>query len=106
MKNEILDSCFSVTVNANDTFGYACAESHTFNLFGICVLKHIYNLYGQDGITALMAYEQECNPIEELQTPEYHNACSEITRYIENQSDSFRKYYKEEIEEESKQEEK
>ena len=64
---DVLDSCFMVRLNANDTFGYACADSHDVGHIGIIILKHIFPLYQEDGVNALMAHERGYHPIKEWQ---------------------------------------
>ena len=99
-KDDILDSCFMVRLNANDTFGYACADAHEVGLIGLMILKHIFPMFQEDGCVALMAHERGYHPLKEWQTPKYFKARKEIKKFIAGWKKKYPKmigYYKEEL---------
>lgn len=54
---------FYIVLNANDTFGYACADSVTMEADGIPLLAECFRRWGSDGVTALMAELRNEDPI-------------------------------------------
>ena len=79
----LLDNCaFSVTLNANDTFGYACADSVSVDWADVWMLKEVYDLYGYDGVNAFMSVIRKHDVLPELMTPKYWQAKDHLKNFI------------------------
>ncbi len=63
-----------VTVNANDTFAYASADSFTVDREGLLMLAECRSRWGHHGVTALMAAIRDWEPIKPWRTDEYQEA--------------------------------
>lgn len=73
------ERCNSVTLNMNDTFGYASADSVEISYWDLQKLKKLYAEYGQDAFIAYAALKKrKLNPIPPLITPAYKKAKEEV----------------------------
>jgi hypothetical protein len=61
---ELLKGAHTVELNMNDTFGYACAESVTFDVSDLNRMVPILARYGQDALTAYAAVKTNRTPID------------------------------------------
>lgn len=81
MLEELLEKCHlqidienekvSFSLNMNDTFYYACADSEEVPMMDIPVVHHIWKELGYDGLVAWAALRREEEPIIECQTETY-----------------------------------
>ncbi len=71
---------FYIDLNANDTFGYACADSTTIDIQELPGVIELDRLFGSDGVTAFMAHRRQTDPIPPLITKKY----KEARKYIED----------------------
>lgn len=75
------ENAFSVTLNANDTFGWACADSVDVDLYDVPKLQEIEEKYGHCGVIAFMAKVRGYDPIEPRRTEKYWAAKKELKSY-------------------------
>lgn len=77
--NTLLSAAFEITLNANDFFGYACADAVVVE-FGreFDLLAEMVDGYGQDGINAFMAWHENCDPLPEYRNPRYEEARAKL----------------------------
>lgn len=60
---QLLEGAFYLTLNANDVFAWACAESCTFSIDeGLETLLEAYQRWGTWGELAFMAECKQCEP--------------------------------------------
>ena len=76
----LLKYAFAVTLNANDFFGFACADAVEMDTADFSWALPIIVKYKDDGVNAVMSYIAKCKPLEEYQTPEFKQAAEEITK--------------------------
>lgn len=62
----IIANSFSVTLNANDFFGYACADAVEVEIPEMEKLIQMAMAHGNAGIYAFMAWHEGCEPIKEI----------------------------------------
>lgn len=74
--------CFSVDLNMNDTFGYACAESYNMDIHELDFVLCVYEQYEDDGINAFVAIRNKQDVIKPLQTEKYLEAKKQIKEYL------------------------
>lgn len=77
--NAFLDLFHWVMPNLNDTFGYASADSEKLYMDGDPngnqgTLVAVVSRFGHAGLIAYCAKVRGCEPLEELQTPDYRAA--------------------------------
>lgn len=70
---------FCSVLNANDFYGYACADATQIDDVGFDALLRLAKEYGNDGIKAAMACASNCEPIKPHQTDKYRAAKASIT---------------------------
>lgn len=77
--NDLLSAAFEITLNANDFFGYACADAVVVE-FGreFDLLADMVESYGQDGINAFMAWHENCDPLPDYRNPRYEEARAKL----------------------------
>lgn len=75
---ELIDNAFHITLNANDVFAYACADSVDICTCDLKWIIPIVKKYKDDGIIAVMSYIRRCDPIAENCTKNYYKALKEI----------------------------
>ncbi len=86
---EFLDRyAFFIDLNANDTFGWACAESETIDITELPGLIELERLFGPSGITAFMSVKRDQDPLSQL----IDNNFKEAKKYIKENfiSDQYR----------------
>lgn len=81
LKQFMNDYAFWIELNANDTFGWACAESERVSVDDLDRLLEIEEQYGADGVIAFMAAKRNCEPLGQLITPEYKAARESLKGY-------------------------
>jgi hypothetical protein len=74
----ILNYSHSITLNANDFFGYACADAIDLDICDLFWVIPIVQKYGYDGIAASMYYIRKCKPIEPIINEKFEQAYKEI----------------------------
>lgn len=79
--NFLYEHAFSITLNANDTFGWACADSVSIAIEDLPKLFEVEKLYGSDGVTAFMSLVADCNVIDPLNTEKYKQAKEYLKDY-------------------------
>jgi len=77
----LLHNAFSIQLNANDTFGYACADSVDISVFDVPELLAVEEKFGVDGVNAFMALVREQEVLPELQTEKYWLAAEYLSDY-------------------------
>lgn len=75
------DYAFHIVLNANDTFGYACADAVDVSVEDLPKLLEVEKLFGADGVTAFMALVREEEPLTELQVDKYWEAVEYLKDY-------------------------
>lgn len=81
----ISECCYkSVSLNMNDTFGWACAESEDCESFDWLVVTNLFEKYGNAGVYAWVAVKTEQEPLEKLRTENYKLARKEIESNLNN----------------------
>lgn len=74
----IEESMFHITLNANDFFGYACADAVELCSVDFRWVFPLIDEFGHDGLSAAMAYIEDCQPIEERITEDFKLAFEKI----------------------------
>ena len=74
----LLDSAHMILLNANDFFGYACADAVELDTSDLNWVIPIVQKYGDDGIAATMSYIRKCKPIEPRIDEKFEQAYKEI----------------------------
>ena len=74
----ILENTFHLSLNANDFFGYACAEAVELDVIDLKWVIPITVKYGQDGLNACMSYIEDSLPIDERRGGNFENALREL----------------------------
>jgi len=74
----LFHSSFGITLNANDFFQYACADSLEIDAGDYEWIIPIVVKYGDPGIHAVMSYIADTMPIKEWQTERFKAALQEI----------------------------
>ena len=95
---KILDSSFSIDLNANDFFSYACSHTVSVNASDIFAwIAPFVEKWGTIGIDVALAYVQNQKPIAPYETEEFKSAMEElINQNPKVCSDwDFGKYYNE-----------
>jgi hypothetical protein len=75
----IFNNAFTIVLNSNDFFGFACADATDIQCPAFPVLKRLAFEYGQEGINALASTVADADPLEEHQTEKYKEAKASIT---------------------------
>lgn len=75
---ELLDNAFTIEMNANDFFGYACADSVRIDIVDLEWVIPIVEKYPNDGINAVMSFIREQFPLPTYQTKNFKLALDEI----------------------------
>ena len=65
---------WSVAVNCNDTFYYACADAESLEPGRVHEVKAAFEKWGWPGVVAWTAIKRDGDPIKELCTPAYYEA--------------------------------
>lgn len=85
----LLGGSFSLNLNMNDTFGFACADCETFDVDDLEPMIPLINRYGRHALTAYVAVKRKEEPIHcscNHDGPEYRAARKEIEKiYAENE---------------------
>ena len=82
LKKFIENNVFYLTMNANDTFGFATADAVEMNVDDIWMALQVYEKYGQDGVTAFMSKIEGAEPLKELRTNKYKLAMKHMKDFI------------------------
>jgi hypothetical protein len=77
----LYDNAFTFQLNANDTFGYACADSVSVAIEDLPKLLEVEEKFGGDGTLAFMALVEGCEVLKELQSARYHEAVAYLKTY-------------------------
>jgi len=77
----LYDNAFAIELNANDTFGYACADSVRVSIEDLPKLLEMDEKFGNDGTLAFMALVEGCDVLKELQSDKYHEAVAYLKGY-------------------------
>lgn len=76
--NEIVDLLYGnanlIVLNANDTFGWGCADAVEIMVEDLPKLLEVKKLYGNDGINAFMALVRREDVMDECQNKTYWEA--------------------------------
>lgn len=77
---KIIESSFSIDLNANDFFEYACAQAVTINAWDIeeWVAPFIEE-WGEVGVNVVLSYIQNQKPIPPYETEEFKKAMAVLT---------------------------
>lgn len=73
------DYAFFIELNANDVFGWACADSVTIDIQELPGVIDLYNKFDSSGVIAFMAKKRDCDPQSGFITKAY----KEARKYIE-----------------------
>lgn len=76
--------CFSISLNSNDTFAYACADSTNVDISDLSKLMEMEEKYSADGVNAFSScvYGAEFEDvIKPWQTENYFKALEELKGY-------------------------
>jgi len=65
---------WSVAVNCNDTFYYACADAEQIAPGEVDKLKEVFDKFSWSGVTAWCAVKRGTEPLKQLQTEQYQAA--------------------------------
>ena len=76
----LLKYSFSITLNANDFFGFAVADAVELDVADLKWALPFIVKYKDDGVNAVMSYVAQCKPLKEYQTKEFKQALKEITK--------------------------
>lgn len=77
--HELLGAAFEITLNANDFFGFACADAVIVEYgSGFDLLAKMVEDYGQDGINAFMSWHEGCDPLPDYRNPRYEEARAKL----------------------------
>lgn len=83
--NKVVDFLYNnantFTLNANDTFAYACSDSVDIVIEDLPKLLEVFDKYGNDGINAFMALVREQEVLKELQDDKYLAAVEYLKDY-------------------------
>jgi len=74
------DYAFFIELNANDTFGYACADGQMIDIQELPGLIELDKLFGPEGIIAFMSVKRNEDPISRLVNKKF----KEAKKYIDN----------------------
>ena len=74
----IMDNCDNLILNANDFFGYSCADAVELYPTDLRWVSPIVDKYKFDGLNAVMSYIVDILPIEEHQTKGFKEALEEL----------------------------
>ena len=77
----LYDLANTISLNANDTFGYACAESVDIMIEDLPMLLEVQEKFGYDGVNAFMALVTEQEVLKELQSEKYFEAAEYLHDY-------------------------
>lgn len=72
--NFLYDHAFHITFNANDLFGWACADSVDVSIEDMPKMLEVYKLFGSSGIDALLALIDQSEVQEPCNTDKYKEA--------------------------------
>jgi len=75
------DYSHGITLNANDTFGWGCAESCEVDILDIPKLRQMETKYGYEGVLAFMAKVKKEDPLSQLVNARYKAAKKELKSY-------------------------
>ena len=89
-----------ISLNANDVFGPACADSVEVDIYDLPELIETYKFYGDDGIIAFMGKIRKADPWHDsLKTEKYYKAKVYLEDYVlfedldtKNGSEQYRVY--------------
>lgn len=70
----LYDHAFRFTLNANDTFGYACADSVEVAIEDLPKLLEVYQKFGNSGVDAFMSLVEEEDVLPELKNDKFKEA--------------------------------
>ena len=74
----LLDSAHMILLNANDFFGWACADAVELDVTDLSWVIPIVKKYGDDGVSACMHYVRQQLPLQKYLTEEEHKAYKEL----------------------------
>jgi len=74
----LLDSAHMILLNANDFFGWACADAVELDVTDLSWVIPIVKKYGVEGVEACMTYIRQCFPVKEIRTERFEKAYDEI----------------------------
>ena len=74
----ICEYSFWIALNANDFFGYACADCVKIDSDDLEWIIPFVKKYERDGINAVLAYIRQAKPLKPYITPEFELAYKEI----------------------------
>jgi hypothetical protein len=75
------DHAFHITFNANDLFGWACADSVDVAIEDLPKMLEVYKLFGSAGLDALLALIDQSEVQEPLNTDKYKEAKEYLKDY-------------------------
>lgn len=81
---DLLSDCHYLTLNMNDTFGYACADSEEMDADDVGEILDIYKKYGSASLIAYASLKSGDLPIKPLRTKEFFKAKKELEKLAEN----------------------
>ena len=76
------DYTFGIILNANDTFGWACADITNIDIEDLPALLDVYQRFGGDGVIAFQAHYRDEVPIGPLKTDAYKLAMEYLKDFI------------------------
>lgn len=75
----LVGGCFSIKLNANDFYAYACSDSESLDPMDLEWALPIIRKYGYiDGTSAILSSISQLMPIKEYQSEGFHQAMKEI----------------------------
>lgn len=76
----IMNCSFSILLNANDFFNYACADAEEMDEEDTYQLYPIIRKYGYDAINAYMSHKRGVLPINPHRTTKFFKALEEVKK--------------------------
>jgi hypothetical protein len=74
----LLKNSFFIALNANDFFGWACADVVELDICDLSWVIPIVQKYKDEGIGAVMSYIRKCEPLKPYQTEKFKQAYNEL----------------------------
>lgn len=74
----VLQGSFSFSLNMNDTFGHALADSEEMAVEDFEMIEGTIARHGHDALIAYVAVKRDLHPLESYRTEAFRQACREI----------------------------
>jgi hypothetical protein len=77
---ELMEWTQWLTLNANDFFGFACADAVEVDPLDLEWIIPIIQKYKGDGVAAVMSFIRKCKPLKSHHTKEFKKAYKELEK--------------------------